>query len=184
MPLGGAREVLLSTEASPGLRAGWGELVPLGSDGRATWTTLATRPAREPSLAYLHAGDLRARPQLLGGWYAIEDGGWRWMGKEAHAVLQTPEESLIDFDLRLFFPENHMERADGPVTVSLLLQDSLFAQQTYSRPGPYTIRKPVPAGSLPQRATRVALRLNRVVPPTDGDQRELGAVIMGFGFVK
>ena len=63
VPLDGAREVVLSVEASPGLRAGWGELVPVGSDEpTAPLTRSATAPVSDPSLSYLHLGDLRARP--------------------------------------------------------------------------------------------------------------------------
>ena len=186
--LDGARAVMLSIEASPELRAGWGELVPLGSGGPTVAAAGSVRaPAGGPSLAYLHGGDLRARPQLLGRWYNIEDGGWRWMGKEAQAVLPTPEESPVSpvsFELRLYFPEDHMKRAGGPVTVSVLLENDLLVEETYHEPGGYTIRQPVTAGSLPYPATRVAIRLNRAVSPTGEEERALGAVVLGLGFVK
>ena len=185
VPLDGAREVVLSVEAFPGLRAGWGELVPLGSDGpMVSAAGSVTAPASEPSLAYLHAGDLRVRPQLLGRWYPIEDGGWRWIGKQAQAVLLSPGESSVDFELRLYFPEDHMKRAGGPVTVSVLLEDNLLVEKTYSEAGAYSIRQPVTTGSLPHPATRVAIHLDRVVPPTGEEERELGAVVLGLGFVK
>ena len=122
--------MVLSVEASPGLRAGWGELVPLASDGpTAAPARSATAPVSDPSLSYLHVGDLRARPQLLGRWYPIEDGGWRWIGKQAQAVLRTPQESSVDFELRLFFPEGHMKRAGGSVAVSVLLENDLLVEQ-------------------------------------------------------
>lgn len=185
VPLDGAREVVLSVEASPGLRAGWGELVPVGSDEpTAPLTRSATAPVSDPSLSYLHLGDLRARPQLLGRWYPIEDGGWRWMGKQAQAVLRTPQESPVDFELRLFFPKAHPQRAGGPVTVSVLLEDDLLVERTYRAAGAYTIRQPVPPGSLPHPVTRVSIRLDRAVPPTGEDRRELGAVVLGFGFAR
>ncbi len=141
-------------------------------------------PTAKPQFSYVQTGDVRARPQLLSGWHAIEEGAWRWMGKEAEAVLLTPEESPVSFELRLVFPENHMKAAGGPITVSVLFQGVLFAQETYREPGVYTIHKPVPAGSLPRPSTRVTIRLNRSVPPTGADKRELGAVIPAFGFVK
>ena len=186
--LDGARAVMLSVEASPELHAGWGELVPLGSGGPTVAAAGSlTALTSEPSLAYLHAGDLRARPQLLGRWFNIEDGGWRWMSKEAQAVLRTPEESPVSpvsFELGLYFPEDHMKRAGGPVTVSILLEDDLLVEETYREPGAHTILQPVTTGSLPHPATRVAIRLNRAVPPTGEEERELGAVVLGLGFVK
>ncbi len=183
--LDGAREVVLSVEASLGLRAGWGELVPLGSDRpTAASARSATAPVSDPSLSYLHLGDLRARHQLLGRWYPIEDGSWRWMSKEAQAVLRTPEESPVSFELRLYFPENHMKRVGGSVAVSVLLENELLVEKTYRAAGAYTIRQPVPAGSLPHPVTRITIRLDRAVPPTGEEQRELGAVVLGFGFAR
>ena len=185
VPLDGAREVVLSVEASPGLRAGWGELVPVGADGpTAVPARSATAPGSDPSLSYLHLGDLRARHQLLGRWYPIEDGSWRWMGKQARAVLRTPQESPVDFELRLFFPKNHPQRAGGPVTVSVLLENELLVEKTYRAAGVYTIRQPVPPGSLPHPVTRITIRLDRAVPATGEEQRELGAVVLGFGFAR
>ena len=185
VPLDGAREVVLSVEASPGLRAGWGELVPVGADGpTAVPARSAPAPGSDPSLSYLHLGDLRARHQLLGRWYPIEDGSWRWMGKQARAVLRTPQESPVDFELRLFFPKNHPQRAGGPVTVSVLLENELLVEKTYRAAGVYTIRQPVPPGSLPHPVTRITIRLDRAVPATGEEQRELGAVVLGFGFAR
>lgn len=137
-----------------------------------------------PQFSFIHTGDVRARTQLLSGWYAIEEGAWRWMAKEAEAVLLTPHESPVSFELRLVFPEGYMKRAGGPVTVSVLLERILFVQETYNQPGAYTLHKPVPAGTLPQPSTRVTIRLDRSMPPGGADKRELGAVVQSLGFVK
>ncbi len=163
--------------------AGCGE-TSVPSAGEASRAGSPASTAGKPQFSYINTGDVRAKPQLLSGWYPIEDGAWRWMGKEAQAVLLTPQESPVSFELRLFFPENHMKRAGGPVTVSVLLDGTLFAQETFSKPGNQAIHKPVPAGTLAMPATQVTLRLDRTVPPADVDKRELGAVIQGFGFLK
>ena len=135
-------------------------------------------------LGRLRQWNLNPGPLALLPWYPIEDGGWRWMGKQAQAVLRTPQESPVDFELRLFFPKAHPQRAGGPVTVSVLLEDDLLVEKTYRSVGAYTIRQPVPPGSLPHPVTRVSTRLDRAVPPTGEDRRELGAVVLGFGFAR
>ena len=138
----------------------------------------------KPQFSYVNTADVRARPQLLSGWHAIEDGAFRWTEREARAVLLAPQDSPADFELRLFFPENHMRRAGGPVIVSVLIEGALFAQETYDRPGPYTLRRPVPPGTLAGPSVNVTLRVDRAVPPSDTDKRELGAVVQGFGFLR
>ncbi len=143
----------------------------------------SSTPSDRPRFSYLNTGDIRARAQLISGWYAIEDGSFRWIGREARAVLQVPQESTLSFQLRLFFPENHMQRAGGPVSVSVFIEDTLFAQETYAQSGPYTLYRPVPAGLLSGASANLTLRVDRAVPPAGKDKRELGVVVQGFGFV-
>lgn len=134
-------------------------------------------------LSYVNTGDVRARPQLLSGWYGIENASWRWMGREAEAALLVPRQAPLNFELRIVFPPDHMRKAGGPVMVSVLLNDTLFAQETYAEPGSYVIHQPVPPGILAAGTASVKIRLDRAVPPGDVDKRELGAVVQGLGFV-
>jgi len=141
-------------------------------------------PAVKAEFSYINTGDVRAKPQLISGWHGIEDGAWRWAAREAQAVLATPRDLPVNFEMRLYFPDEHMQRVGGPVTVAVLLDGKPFVQETYPAPGPRTILKPVPAGSLSKPATSVTIRLDRAVGPSDADRRELGVVVQGFGFQK
>ncbi|MGE5569843.1 MAG: hypothetical protein ACM3S5_12470 [Rhodospirillales bacterium] len=178
VPLEGTNEVVLTVGSEPGLRAGWGELTPCcGGD------SAGPAPAG-PAWSFLKLGDIRSRPQLLSGWHAIEDGGWRWMAQEATAVLRVPADPPATFELQLYFPPDYIERAGGPATVSVLIDGRPFAQETYNQPGGYRLVRPVPDGLLTPPESRMEIRLNRVIPPTGADRRELGAVVQEFGFTR
>jgi len=181
LPLRGIREAVFSVDAPPELRAGWGEMV-LDSDLPAAPGESAV-PHDEPVLSYLHTGDLRSRPQLLSGWYGIEDGAWRWMAQEASAVLKAPPGVPPDFELQLYFPPDFMRRAGGPVSVAVTLEGRPLTQESYSEPGAYRLRKTVPRELLVSPAVHVAIQLSRAMPPAGAEQRELGAVVQGLGFV-
>ncbi len=157
--------------------------LPSAQSGAPAGDTPSTS-APKADFSFFYTGDVRAKPQLISGWHSIEDGSWRWTTKEARAVLLTPRDLPVNFSMRLYFPEEHLERAGGAVTVAVLLDGKPFAQETYSRPGAYTIVKPVAAGSLSKASTDVTIRLDRGVGPTDSDRRELGMVVQGFGFQK
>jgi hypothetical protein len=146
--------------------------------------TAGGAPAPKAEFSYINTGDVRAKPQLLSGWHSIEDGAWRWTAREAQAVLLTPRESPVSFEMRLYFPDEHLTKVGGPITVAVLLDGKPFAQETYSSPGSHTLLKAVPAGVLTNPATKVDIRLDRAVPPTESDRRELGMVVQGFGFHK
>ncbi len=135
----------------------------------------------KPEFPYVHTADLRARPQLLSGWHAIEDGGWRWMGREAQAVLPPPKQTPAMFEARLFFPDGHMQKVGGPVTVAVLIGGAPFTRETYPRPGAYTISRPLTATPATGQPLKVTFQVDRFLPPTGADRRELGAVINSFG---
>ena len=180
LPLAGLREAVLSMNAPAELRAGWGELVCDDDLPQATGGPPA--PGAEPKLSYLNLGDIRSKAQLGSGWYGIEDGGWRWMSKQAEAVLRVPAEAAPVFEMQLFFPPGFMQRAGGPVTVSVMLDGRLLTRETYLQPGGYRLAKSVPRDQLTAPAVRVTFQLSRAMPPGASDQRELGAVVSRLGF--
>ncbi|MGA3259862.1 MAG: hypothetical protein ABSE35_13345 [Bryobacteraceae bacterium] len=183
LPLQGLDEALLFVDAPPAVRVGWGELV-LDSNQPAP-ELQGAKPAG--MLSYLNLGDIRSRAQLVSGWYAIEDGSWRWMAPEAEAILRPLPDQAVQFELQLFFPPDFMRRAGSPVTVSVMLNGKPFTKAIYFEPGGHRLAKLVPRELLGELltspTTHVSIRVNPSIPPTATDQRALGAVVQGLGFV-
>jgi len=182
LPLDGIGEALFFVEAPAGLRVGWGELV---LDSNQPPPDI---PGGRPQLlSYLHLGDIRSRAQLVSGWYTIEDGAWRWMAPEAEAILRPLPDQAVQFELQLFFPPDFMRRAGSPVTVSVMLNGKPFTSAMYFEPGGHTVAKRIPPELLGELftwpTTHVSIRVNPYVPPSATDQRALGAVVQGLGFV-
>ena len=183
LPLAGLDEAVFLVDAPAGLSVGWGELVV---DSNQPPPEL---PGAKPPemLSYLQLGDIRSRAQLVSGWYAIEDGAWRWMAPEAEATLRPLPDQAVQFELQLFFPPDFMRRAGSPVAVSVILNGKPFTSAMYFEPGGHTLAKRVPPELLGELftwpTTRVSIRVNPYVPPNATDQRALGAVVQGLGFV-
>jgi hypothetical protein len=179
LPLAGVGDAMFIVSVPPAVRAGWGEMV-VDSDQPAP-PILAAQPE---SLSYLHLGDIRSRAQLASGWYAIEDGAWRWMSNQAEATLRPlPIAGPQQFELQLFFPPDFMTRAGTPVAVSVRLNGHPFATSFYYEPGGHTVAKPVPPELLTQPVTHVSIRVTPSIRPTATDLRTLGVVVQGLGFV-
>jgi hypothetical protein len=181
LSLDGLSEAVLTVEAPPELRAGWGELVCDSARPPATGVRVAS--GEQPGLSYLNLADIRSKAQLRTGWYGIEDGGWRWMSKQAEAVLRVPAEGASIFEMQIFFPPDFIERAGGPITLSVLLDGHPFARETYRQPGGYRLEKAAPRDLPAGSVTHVALQLDRTAPPSESDRRELGMVVSRLGFV-
>lgn len=98
LPVAGIGEAVFAIEAPPAMQAGWGEMV-IDSDEPAPDAAAPTE-----LLSYLHLGDIRTRAQLVSGWYAMEDGAWRWMSNQAEATLRPLPNQAQQFELQLFFP--------------------------------------------------------------------------------
>ena len=178
LPLAGLHDAVLTVDAPADLRAGWGELVYDQDLLQASGG-----PAPPPEMSELNLGDVRSKAQLVSGWYGIEEGGWRWMSKQAEAVLRVPTETAPVFEMQLFFPPDFMQRTGGAVTVSVRLDGRLLTRETYLHPGGYRLEKSVPREQLTGPDARVTFQLDRAMPPSASDQRELGAVVSRLGFV-
>jgi hypothetical protein len=180
LSVAGVDEAVFLIDAPPDVSAGWGELV-VDSD-RPAPELIGAKPPE--SLSYLHLGDIRSRAQLGSGWYAVEDGAWRWMSNQAEATLRPlPIAGPQQFELQLFFPPDFMTRAGTPVAVFVRLNGHPFATSFYYEPGGHTVAKPVPPELLTQPVTHVSIRVGPSIRPTATDLRTLGAVVQGLGFV-
>ena len=183
LPLAGLDEAVFLVDAPAGLSVGWGELVV---DSNQPPPEL---PGAKPPemLSYLQLGDIRSRAQLVSGWYAIEDGAWRWMAPEAEATLRPLPDQAVQFELQLFFPPDFMRRAGSAVTVSVILNGKPFTSAMYFEPGGHTLAKRIPPELLGELftwpTTHVSIRVNPYIPPSATDQRALGVVVQGLGFV-
>jgi hypothetical protein len=176
MPLPDTGDVTLSVEASPELQAGWGDLVTEDGDVQGAPDSQAMAP-------FVKTGDLRNKPQLISGWYSVEDGAWRWMMKRSEVVLRTLEDPRLTFAMQLYFPPGYMQHAGGPVTVSVRMNGKPLTTQSYAAPGSYRLEAMVPPGLASFPTSTVNIRLNRTLPPSGGEQRDLGAIVTELGFV-
>jgi hypothetical protein len=141
----------------------------------------ATTPA--PLYSYAQTNDLRIAPQLVKGWYGVEDGAWRWMAKESQASLKNPGVFPAGFEVRLTLPKPIADAVGMPVTFTVLLDGKVLGEEVYQQDGAFIFEKTVQPGMLSPGPVAVTLRVNKAKPPVPGgDARELGAVIAGFGF--
>jgi hypothetical protein len=128
-------------------------------------------------------GDIRCRPQLISGWYSIEAGAWRWMSKDAEAILRVPSGAAAHLRMKLYFPPDHITRAGGPITVTAFVNGQALEPETYDEPGGHELNRTLPPQVLASPTVTVRIHLDRAVPPTGKEQRELGAVVQEIGLV-
>jgi hypothetical protein len=145
----------------------------------------------EPTASYLTMASPEAEHHLLLGFHRLEQNQWRWIALHAMAVLRAPrsaasgsggaaapnsEANTTIFDLSFHIPETAPAR-----TVTVQLDGKLLASQTYPGPGTYTLQ--APAAVTPGQTVSVEISADQAFRVA-GDQRELGIIVTGLGFVQ
>jgi hypothetical protein len=130
---------------------------------------------RKPSLTDLPMNAPEAEQQFVSGVFALENNEWRWTSKNAIVLLKPPA-SAAPLTATFYIPENAPARE-----VTLQVNGETVVSQSYAAPGKYTLTSSplMPVGDTVQ----VTLSVDKSFSP-QGDARELGVVLMRFGFGK
>ncbi len=146
----------------------------------------AQEGAADPAefLSTLHLADPRGTPQLLNGFHTLEQGSWRWTEKVFAVALKPPpvgpgEE--VNIELTFSIAEASISRL-GPLTLTATLNGSPVGSETYEQAGDYTFKKPVSAEVLASETIEAVFELDKVLPPTGSDLRELGLIAVSVAF--
>jgi hypothetical protein len=133
--------------------------------------------------AVLNMGDPKVEPQLITGFYGVEGGAWRWVGKQFTVNLRTPFGSAqkgAKLTVKLTVPSVVIEK-NKTVSLSATAGNVTLAPETYTTPGEYFYIRDVPPSVLTGDTVRVDFALDKVMPPAPPDIRELGVVVLSIG---
>ncbi len=130
-------------------------------------------------LPSINVADPRSEPQLLEGFYPLEQGTWRWTEKEFSVILSVPAAV-----------PGHQPNLDARVSLPSALQDlvpmTLFAEVEDVEVGSHVFNElvteelvtfPIPDGLLADEAALIKFRLDKALGPRDSDSRQLGVIV-------
>ncbi len=139
------------------------------------------RPATLTSV--IHVADPQAVPQLLRGFHSVEQSAWRWTMQRFAVVLRPPAgatENGALLNLRLSVPEPVIDKL-RTISLSAAIAGSTLAPESYTQPGEFTYTREIPPKLLAGEAVNVEFTLDKALPPSGADQRELGVVVASVG---
>jgi hypothetical protein len=131
----------------------------------------------------IHMGDPQTAPQLVSGFYGIEQNAWRWTGRRFSLVLRPPlgaSQKGATLQLRLTVPPVTVEKLKT-VSLSAAIGGSALAPETYTQAGDYTYTREVAPALLAGQSVRVDFQLDQSIPPSGADLRDLGLVVLSAG---
>ena len=139
-----------------------------------------------PSLAStVHVADPRVASQLISGFYGIEGDSWRWTAGKFAVLLRPPRTAAKNGAmLQLKFAAagaDHRRTQDG-----FGQRHASTAPRCLPRPTRSPESSPTRATCRPMllggEAVKVEFALDKALPPSASDQRELGLVVSAVGF--
>ncbi len=140
-------------------------------------TATPIQPAAE-LLSTVHMADPRGSVQLLAGFYAVEQGTWRWTKKAFSVALKPPPplpDEAVTLELRFTVPEVSIRRLQT-LTLSATVNGVPVGAETFDKPADYVFTKAVPAEALDQEIAKVEFRLDQAIAAGEIETRELGLV--------
>jgi hypothetical protein len=131
----------------------------------------------------VHMGDPQAETQLISGFYGIEQSAWRWTARRFSLVLRSPSGAAqkgATLEVHLTVPPATIEKLKT-ISLSAAIGNSALAPETYTQPGDYTYTRDVAPALLEGEAVRVDFQLDKSMPPSGADLRDLGVVVLSAG---
>ncbi len=131
----------------------------------------------------LNLGDPKSEPQLVTGFYGVESGAWRWTGKQFTVSLRPPVGAAANgarLTMKLTVPAVVIQKNKN-VTLSATVGNAALAPETYTTAGDYVYVRDVSPGPLAGESVRVDFSLDKAMPPSGADIRELGIIVFSIG---
>jgi hypothetical protein len=131
----------------------------------------------------LNMGDPKVEPQLITGFHGIEAAAWRWTAKQFTVVLKPPFGSAqkgAKLTVKLTIPPVTVEKLKT-VALSATAGGVSLPPETYTTAGDYFYVREIPASALTGDSVRVDFQLDKAIPPSSADIRELGIIVLNIG---
>jgi hypothetical protein len=131
----------------------------------------------------VHTGDPKSDTQLVSGFYGIEQNSWRWTAQRFSVVLRPPAGGAqrgATLNLQLTVPDPTIARLKT-VAISANVGGTMLPPETYTQPGQYTYTRDIAPNLLGSEAVRIDFQLDKSLPPSSADARELGVIVGSVG---
>jgi hypothetical protein len=155
--------------------------VPPAASTEVTTATASAQPPPPPLTSTLALGDAAFAGQLVKGFYAIENGSWRWTAAEFSVRLAVPpgaREKGAVLRLKFTVPNPVIEQHPS-FTLTAKIADARTTK-TYSKPGDYVFESKVPETALSGEAIVADFRIDKPFTPGGSDIRILGVAAVSI----
>lgn len=134
----------------------------------------------------IQMADPLIKVQLVNGFHEVEGGVWRWTRGRFAVNLRPPVSASTrgaDLVMKFSIPEVVI-KMNKDVTVNVTVNGERLPPAAYHAVGDQVLKLSVPASALTGDAVRCEFVLDKTMPPSPQDQRELGVIVSSIGLQK
>lgn len=116
----------------------------------------------------------------LEGFHQIENGGWRWTKKQFSITIDLPDpagQTQGRLNMRLYVPDSSIQKL-GAITLTARVGNHPLAPETFGRGGQFSMVRDLDVAWIKAGPNRIDFILDKALPPTASDGRELGIVVV------
>src|SRR5262249_53346611 len=116
----------------------------------------------------------------VSGFYGVEAGAWRGTGRQFAILFGVPAGAAqrgAKLSLAITVPPPVIEKL-GSATLGASTGATELAPETYTQAGTQTYERENPAAALSGDSARINFQLDRAMPPSGADVRELGIIVL------
>lgn len=132
----------------------------------------------------INLADEKTSPQLLEGFYGLEDGTWRWTAARFSVLLSPPPGSAKNgalLKVRLTIPQPLIDH-EKTVALTASIQGDKLSPESFTQAGEFNFIREVPPSLLDHDSVTVDFSLDRFLAAGTVDGRELGLIVTAVGF--
>jgi hypothetical protein len=142
-----------------------------------------TEESAPPLATLVDAANPKTASQLASGFWDVEGNAWRWTKRQFSVNLRPPLDSAskgAKLVLTFSVPDPVIRKLTK-VTLTASVAGVALAPETYAKTGQYVYSRDVPAAALAGSIVKVDFALDKAMPPSPADARELGVVVNSVG---
>lgn len=119
--------------------------------------------------------------RFLSGWHNAEERGARWTERRFSVGFRLPQTDLLPrIRLHFYLPGSSIEKL-GSVTIEARVKNTVLPKETFSAAGQHVYARDLPPGLFDGGMARFDFELDKTIPPSETDLRELGIVVTAIG---
>lgn len=146
----------------------------------------APAPVVDPQpVSIIEAGNPQHAPQFVRGFYGIEHESWRWTAKNFTVALRPfkgADTQGAKLEMKFVIPDVMFNRV-GAMTVDAKANGLDLGSQKFSKPGEAVYTRDVPAVALAGDSATLDFSVDKGLPPSVKDPRELAVIVTSIGLV-